>query len=71
MDEKWIEIFGRMTYGLYVLTTCHEGLHNGMIASWVSQVSHNPPLLMVAPLTKSTCPPTPLTCFSPMDSEQI
>ena len=48
MDEKWIEILGRMTYGIYVLTTCHEGRHNGMIASWVSQVSQDPPLIMAA-----------------------
>lgn len=48
MDDRWIETLGHMTYGLYVLTTFHEGIHNGMIASWVSQVSHEPPLIMVA-----------------------
>jgi flavin reductase (DIM6/NTAB) family NADH-FMN oxidoreductase RutF len=37
-----------MTYGIYVLTTAHEQEMNGMIASWVSQVSHAPPLVMVA-----------------------
>ncbi len=37
-----------MTYGIYVLTTRHEDTINGMIASWVSQVSYDPPLVMVA-----------------------
>lgn len=48
MDPKLISAFGKMTYGIYVLTAAHENEINGMIASWVSQVSHNPPLLMVA-----------------------
>lgn len=39
---------GCLTYGIYVLTTCGEGIKNGMIASWVSQVSHEPPLIMTA-----------------------
>ncbi len=35
-------------YGLYVLTT-HDGNEiNGLTASWVSQVSFEPPLIMVA-----------------------
>ncbi|MEJ2286300.1 MAG: flavin reductase, partial [Desulfobacterales bacterium] len=37
-----------MTYGIYVLTSCHQQEINGMIASWVSQVSYTPPLIMVA-----------------------
>ena len=37
-----------MTYGIYVLTTRHKDTVNGMIASWVSQVSYDPPLIMVA-----------------------
>lgn len=37
-----------MTYGIYVLTSSHEGEINGMIASWVSQVSYDPLLIMVA-----------------------
>lgn len=43
-----METLGGMTYGLYVLTTCYEETINGMIASWVSQVSYDPPLVMVA-----------------------
>jgi len=48
MDERWLQALGRMTYGIYVLTTSHEEKINGMIASWVSQISYDPPLVMVA-----------------------
>ena len=48
MDERWSQALGSMTYGIYVLTTCHEEKINGMIASWVSQISYDPPLVMVA-----------------------
>lgn len=37
-----------MTYGIYVLTSAADQFINGMIASWVSQVSYDPFLLMVA-----------------------
>ena len=48
MREEWIPAFGQMTYGIYVLTTQHENQINGMIASWVTQVSYRPPLVLVA-----------------------
>jgi flavin reductase (DIM6/NTAB) family NADH-FMN oxidoreductase RutF len=48
MKEEWIKAFGKLTYGIYVLTSRHEEKINGMIASWVSQVSYEPPLIMVA-----------------------
>lgn len=48
MEKKWIDALGRMTYGIYVLTSAHEDNMNGMIASWVSQISYTPPLIMVA-----------------------
>lgn len=48
MDERWFQALGSMTYGIYVLTTYHEEKINGMIASWVSQVSYDPALVMVA-----------------------
>ena len=48
MKETWLDAFGRMTYGIYVLTTCSEDVVNGMIASWVTQVSYDPPLILVA-----------------------
>jgi flavin reductase (DIM6/NTAB) family NADH-FMN oxidoreductase RutF len=48
MQDQWRLAFGQMTYGIYVLTTRQGETINGMIASRVSQVSHSPPLIMVA-----------------------
>ncbi len=48
MKEKIIDAMTRLSYGIYVLTTMKEDEKHGMIASWVSQVSHDPPLVMVA-----------------------
>ena len=48
MKEQWIKAVGKITYGIYVLTTYYDDEINGMIASWVSQVSYDPPLVMVA-----------------------
>ena len=48
MKNEWIKALGNMTYGIYVLTSFHKEEVNGMIASWVSQVSYDPLLIMVA-----------------------
>ena len=48
MDEKTQQALGMLTYGIYILTSRNGDEKQGMIASWVSQVSHNPPLVMVA-----------------------
>jgi flavin reductase (DIM6/NTAB) family NADH-FMN oxidoreductase RutF len=48
MKKAVLMNMAHMTYGLYVLTTRFEEIINGMIASWVSQVSYDPPLFMVA-----------------------
>lgn len=48
MEDTWQQAFGKMVYGIYVLTAAHGEEINGMIASWVSQVSHEPPLVMAA-----------------------
>jgi len=48
MKKEWLTAFGSMTYGIYVLTVRFNSTINGMIASWVSQVSYDPPLIMVA-----------------------
>ena len=48
MNTDWLHAFGTMTYGIYVLTTALESNINGMIASWASQVSYEPPLIAVA-----------------------
>jgi flavin reductase (DIM6/NTAB) family NADH-FMN oxidoreductase RutF len=48
MNDEWITALGKMTYGIYVLTTSYKDEINGMIASWVSQISYEPLLIMVA-----------------------
>jgi len=48
MKNEWIKALGRMTYGIYVLTSRYEEEINGMIASWVSQVSYDPLIIMAA-----------------------
>jgi flavin reductase (DIM6/NTAB) family NADH-FMN oxidoreductase RutF len=48
MEKELTHAFGKMTYGIYVLTTSYKQEINGMIASWVSQVSYEPPMIMVA-----------------------
>ena len=48
MEKQWLPAFAKMTYGIYVLTTGFEDKYNGMIASWVSQISYDPPLIMAA-----------------------
>ena len=48
MKKEWIPAFAKMSYGIYVLTTAHKESINGMIASWVSQISYDPPLVLVA-----------------------
>jgi flavin reductase (DIM6/NTAB) family NADH-FMN oxidoreductase RutF len=48
MKDALMASMAQMTYGIYVLTTRHGATINGMIASWVSQVSFDPPLIMVA-----------------------
>ena len=48
MKNEWIRTLGSMTYGIYVLTSFYKKEINGMIASWVSQVSYDPLLIMVA-----------------------
>ena len=48
MKKKWLTAFSNMTYGIYVLTVKYSDSFNGMIASWVTQVSYEPPLIMVA-----------------------
>ncbi len=48
MNVQWLKALGKMTYGIYVLTACYKDQYNGMIASWVSQISYEPPMIMAA-----------------------
>lgn len=48
MNPEIRECLGRLTNGIYVLTSSFGSEKNGMIASWVTQISYYPPLVMVA-----------------------
>jgi flavin reductase (DIM6/NTAB) family NADH-FMN oxidoreductase RutF len=48
MKKERVTAFRHMTYGIYVLTTQFDDSINGMIASWVTQVSYEPPMILVA-----------------------
>jgi flavin reductase (DIM6/NTAB) family NADH-FMN oxidoreductase RutF len=48
MEKSWQDVLDRFHYGIYLVTITADGGHNGMIASWVTQVSHDPPLVALA-----------------------
>lgn len=47
-DQATHEALRRLSYALYILGVGNEGEMNAMAASWVTQCSFDPPLLMVA-----------------------
>ena len=48
MEKDWQDVLDKFRYGIYLITvSCAEG-YNGMIASWVTQCSHEPPLVAMA-----------------------
>jgi len=48
MKEAVEQALARLTTGIYVLTVAHEGREHGMSSSWATQVSGDPPLVLVA-----------------------
>jgi flavin reductase (DIM6/NTAB) family NADH-FMN oxidoreductase RutF len=48
MEKTMQDVLDKFHYGIYLITITAEGGHNGMIASWVTQCSHEPPLVAVA-----------------------
>ena len=49
MDTKAkSDLLHKLTYGLYVLTSQDGGERGGMLVTWVTQASFDPPLLAVA-----------------------
>ncbi len=48
MDDKLKKGLSSLTYGLYVVTADDGETKSAMVASWVSQVSFDPPKIMVA-----------------------
>lgn len=47
MEKTWQDVLDRFHYGIYLVTTSSTEGFNGMIASWVTQCSHEPPLIAV------------------------
>ncbi len=48
LDNNLEKALGRLSSGLYILTTCHGDLRSAMVASWVAQASFKPLGLTVA-----------------------
>jgi flavin reductase (DIM6/NTAB) family NADH-FMN oxidoreductase RutF len=48
MERSWQDVLDRFHYGIYLVTVASDGMYNGMIASWVTQCSHEPPLVALA-----------------------
>lgn len=48
MEKTLQDVLDRFPYGIYLVTiSAHDG-YNGMISSWVTQCSHEPPLVALA-----------------------
>ena len=47
MEKALLKTLGKMIYGIYIVTSFYKKKVGGMVASWVSQVSYDPPLIMV------------------------
>ncbi len=48
MEQSWQDVLDKFHYGIYLITIAADGGYNGMVASWVTQCSHEPPLVAVA-----------------------
>ena len=46
--ERTEQAVGRIVGSLCVLTTCKDNQHSGVLTSWISQATFNPPGLMIA-----------------------
>lgn len=46
-NENIEQVFGEKDYEINAITTSHDGKNNGQIATWVTQVSAEPPLVAV------------------------
>ena len=48
MEKSMQDVLDKFHYGIYLVTISARDGYNGMIASWVTQCSHEPPLVAVA-----------------------
>jgi len=45
--DRTEQAVGRIVGSICVLTTCNDGIHSGVLTSWVSQATFNPPGIMI------------------------
>ena len=48
MNEQPLEVFRRLTSGVYVVGVAHGGRHDAFTAAWITQVSFEPLLLALS-----------------------
>ena len=48
MNREIEKVLAKFSYGVYLLTCRYEEVNYGMIVSWVTQVSYDPPLVLVS-----------------------
>jgi flavin reductase (DIM6/NTAB) family NADH-FMN oxidoreductase RutF len=48
MEKAWQDVLDKFHYGIYLITVSSAEGYNGMIASWVTQCSHEPPKIAMA-----------------------
>lgn len=48
MEKVWQDVFDRFPYGIYLVTISSPNGHDGTIALWVTQCSHEPSLIALA-----------------------
>ena len=46
--DRTEQAVGRIVGSICILTTCNDGVHSGVLTSWVSQATFNPPGIMLA-----------------------
>ncbi|MBE9045921.1 diflavin flavoprotein [Pleurocapsales cyanobacterium LEGE 10410] len=46
--DRTAQAVGRVVGSICVLTTCNDNIHRGVLTSWVSQATFNPPGVMIA-----------------------
>ena len=46
--DRTAQAVGRVVGSICVLTTCNDNVHRGVLSSWVSQATFNPPGIMIA-----------------------
>ncbi len=48
MEREIEKVLSKFSYGIYLLTCRYEKVNYGMIISWVTQVSYDPPLVLAS-----------------------